>query len=316
MTDLAEVLEAIHTSRRRFRTVRAAGLVGGRSWRMWWAGPMRVRTEEGHEGVHVIVQAGDQWWIREPGGKGHTNEGDPNVRVGFGPGPELLRPRPLLGSTFLQYVEEATIAGRRAAILRASPRPDGDFGRWWGSGDPFDVAIDLKRGIALRAHGIEMTEVAFDEEIAASVFSSPLSPGQPVESTARRPREVPWEQAVALVGFPARLPRSLPDGARPTRCLVSPDDPPGWIGHSWTFDPGGRYRLSIRQGPELAERAGGHGGRLVSRGGVEFHVEEYRGAGFRTENVAFELHGTWFEISSDLPLETILDIAVSIGDDT
>jgi len=317
MTALAEVLEAIHTSHRRFRKVRAAGLVGGRPWRMWWAGPMDVRTEEERdEGVRVIVQAGDRWWIREPGGKGHTNEGDPNVRVGFGPGPELLRPRPLLGSTILQYVEEATIAGRRAAILRASPRSDGDFGRWWGSGDPFDVAIDLERGIALRAHGIEMTEVAFDEEIAASVFSSPLSPGQPVESTARRPREVPWEQAVALVGFPARLPRSLPDGARPTRCLVSPDDPPGWIGHSWTFDPGGRYRLSIRQGPDHAERAGRLGGRLVSRGGIEFHVEEYRGEGFRSENVAFELHGTWFEISSDLPLETILDIALSIGGET
>jgi hypothetical protein len=278
---------------------------------------MHVRTEEERpEGVHVIVQAGNWWWIREPSGKGHTNVGDPNVRVGFGPGAELLRPRPLLGSTFLQYVEEVTIAGRRAAILRALPAPDGGFGRWWGSGDPFDVAIDLERGIALRAQGVEMTEVAFDEELAASVFDSPLSPGQPVESTARRPREVPWEQAVALVGFPARLPRSLPNGARPTRCLVSPDDPPGWIGHSWTFDPGVRYRLSIRQGPDLAERAGRQNGRLVSRGGVDFDVEEYRGEAFRTENVAFELDGTWFEISSDLPLETILDIALSIGGET
>jgi hypothetical protein len=317
VTALAEVLEAIHTSHRRFLTVRAVGLFGGRPWRMWWAGSMHVRTEEERpEGVHVIVQAGDRWWIREPSGKGHTNEGDPNVRVGFGPGPELLRPRPLLGSTLLEYREEATIAGRRAAILRASPRRDGDFSRWRGSGDPFDVAIDLERGIALRAHGIETTEVAFDEELAASVFDSPMSPGQPVESTARRPREAPWEQAVALVGFPARLPRSLPNGARPTRCLVSPDDPPGWIGHSWTFDPGGRYRLSIRQGPDLAERAGRQNGKLVSRGGVDFDVEEYRGEGFRTENVAFELHGTWFEISSDLPLETILDIALSIGGET
>jgi len=259
------------------------------------------------------VQAGDRWWIREPRGKGHTNEGDPNVRVGFGSGPELLHPRPLLGSTLLEYRGEGTIAGRRAAILRASPRPDGDFGRWWGSGDPFDVAIDLERGIALRAHGVEMTEVAFDKELEPSVFASPLSSEQPVESTARHPREVPWERAVTLVGFPVRLPRSLPDGARPTRCLVSPDDPPGWVGHSWTFDPGGRYRLSIRQGPDLAERAGLQNGRLVARDGVEFHVEEYRGEGFRTENVAFELEGTWFEISSDLPLETILDVALSIG---
>jgi len=154
---------------------------------------------------------------------------------------------------------------------------------------------------------------AFDEELEPSVFASPLSSEQPVESTARHPREVPWERAVTLVGFPVRLPRSLPDGARPTRCLVSPDDPPGWVGHSWTFDPGGRYRLSIRQGPDLAERAGLQNGRLVARDGVEFHVEEYRGEGFRTENVAFELEGTWFEISSDLPLETILDVALSIG---
>jgi len=49
---------------------------------------------------------------------------------------------------------------------------------------------------------------------------------------------------------------------------------------------------------------------------VSISVEEYRGEGFRTENVAFELDGTWFEISSDLPLETILDIALSIGGET
>jgi hypothetical protein len=161
-----------------------------------------------------------------------------------------------------------------------------------------------------------MTEVAFDEDLEASIFTSPLLADQPVESTARRPREVPCEEAPVIVGFPVRLPRFLPDGARLTRCLVPPNDPPGWIGYTWTFDPGGRYRLSIRQGPDLAERAGQHSGRIITRDGVEFHVEEYQGSGFRTEDVAFELDGTWFEISSDLPLETILDIALSIGEGT
>lgn len=284
---------------------------------MWWAGPRHIRTEtQRDDGVQVIVQAGDQWWIREPNGKGHTNEGDPSLRVGFGPGPELLHPQPLLGSTVLEYLHEAKLGGRRSAVLRARPRAEGDLGRWWGSGDPFEVAIDLERGIALRAHGIEMTEVAFDEDLEASVFASPFSPDQPVESSASRPREVPWGEALAVVGFPVRLPRSLPKGARLTRCLVSPNDPPGWIGHSWTFDPGGRYRLSIRQGPDLAERAGQRGERIVTRAAVEFHVEEYRGSGFRTDNVAFELDGTWFEISSNLPLETILDIALSTGEGT
>lgn len=161
-----------------------------------------------------------------------------------------------------------------------------------------------------------MTEVSFDEELEPSVFASALSSDQPVESMARRPREVPWEDATAVVGFPVRLPRSLPAGARPTRCVVSPNEPPGWIGHSWTFDPGGRYRLSIRQGPDLAEEAGRQNGRLVVRDGVQFQIEEYRGEGFRTEIVAFELDGNWFEISSDLPVETILDVALSAGRET
>lgn len=87
VTVLAEVLEAIYTSRRRFRTVRAGGLLSDRTWRMWWAGSEHIRTEEERDdGMCVIVQAGDRWWIREPRGKGHANEGDPNVRVGFGPG--------------------------------------------------------------------------------------------------------------------------------------------------------------------------------------------------------------------------------------
>jgi hypothetical protein len=210
VTAIAEVLEAIHTSHRRFRTVRASGVSNGRAWRMWWAGPKHVRTEEERDdGSLVIVQAGDHWWIREPGGKGHTNEGDPNHAVGFGPGPEFLRPRPLLGSTVLEYLREARLAGRRAAVLRARPRGDGDQGRWWGSGDPFDVAIDLERGIVLRAHGTEIEEVAFDQDFEAAVFTSPLVPGQRVESTASRPRELALKEALAVVGFPVLLPRLL-----------------------------------------------------------------------------------------------------------
>jgi len=102
-------LEAIHASHRRFRTVRAAGVSNGRAWRMWWAGPKRVRTkEERQDGALVIVQAGNQWWIREPDGKGHTNEGDPNHRLlASARGPRLLRPRSLLGSTVLDYLREA-----------------------------------------------------------------------------------------------------------------------------------------------------------------------------------------------------------------
>jgi hypothetical protein len=126
MTALADVLEAIHNSRRMLRTIRAGGLFNDRRWRMWWAGPKHVRTdEEGGDGVQIIVQAGDQWWIRGPSGRGHANEGDPNVGVGFGPGPELLRSRPLLGSTVLEYPHEDEIAGRRAAVLRARPYRDG-----------------------------------------------------------------------------------------------------------------------------------------------------------------------------------------------
>jgi hypothetical protein len=109
VTALADVLEAIHASHRRFRTVRAAGVSNGRAWRMCWAGPKRVRTEEERqEGALVIVQAGDRWWIREPDGKGHTNEGDPNHRwLASARGPRLLRPRSLVGSTVLDYLREA-----------------------------------------------------------------------------------------------------------------------------------------------------------------------------------------------------------------
>ena len=54
------------------------------------------------------MQAGDQWWIREPDGKGHTNEGDPNHRLlASARGLRLLRPRSLVGSTVLDYLREA-----------------------------------------------------------------------------------------------------------------------------------------------------------------------------------------------------------------
>src|SRR6266542_6478429 len=46
----------------------------------------RVRSasalkKNGKKAPSSSLQAGDQWWIREPDGKGHTNEGDPNHRL-------------------------------------------------------------------------------------------------------------------------------------------------------------------------------------------------------------------------------------------
>ncbi|HXF74096.1 MAG TPA: hypothetical protein VNO79_16000 [Actinomycetota bacterium] len=312
---LGEVLEVIHSSPRRFRTVRAAGRTGDAPWRLWWAGDARWRFEEDHaDGSNVQVRAGHTWWTVGPSGEVHTNEGDPGIRLGMPAQFGLLHTRGLLACAILRVLREERVAGRRAAVLRATPRPRVRGFRWWhleGWPQPLDVPIDLERGVALGTPWWRVDEIAFDEDLAPEVFSRPPE-DLPVVRHPVRPLEVTLEEARRRAGFPVILPASLPHGARFLRCLLDPAEPPGWVDLTWAIDPGHLYVVRLRQGPEVARDAARARGRVVLRGDTRILVEEEEGVRWR--RLFVERGGRWFEVESDLPTEAAVGVAASLGE--
>jgi hypothetical protein len=321
MSRLGDVLELIHSSRRRFRTARVAGRTDDTVWRLWWAGDDHYRFEYAREGGgHVGVRAGPVWWALDPDGEAHTNDGDPNSRLGMAPEFGLLHTRSLLACAILESLREERVAGRAAVVLRATPRPGAGHWRWWGfwgSADPIEVPIDLERGVALGGFNHRVDAIAFDEEFPTEVFSQPYPRAEDLRRVHRGlelARELPLEEVRRAVGFPVLLPRALPEGARLLRCLVDPEDPPEWVGLSWAIDPGFRFFLHLRQGPALAREATRFRGREVVRGGARLLVEPAGEESIRSHRVLVERRGTWVEVDADLPLDTVIQIALSVGE--
>jgi hypothetical protein len=263
----------------------------------------------------IIVRAGPRWWIREPDGSAHTNEGDDSARVGLGPGLELLHSRELLGAALLRFLREDVVATRRSAVLECRPRAGSEHSRWWSHLDGlFEVAIDLEYGVVLRRPSLEVTECAFDEDFPDELFTSPYDAGKhPIHRPTDRPRELAFDEAVAAVPFPVLFPGVLPEGARLLRCLVDRDEPPGWMGMSWAIDPGQRYSLHIRQGPDLAVEAGSADWEILERDGRQIQLRQLSSDVVRSLEVLMEQDGTWVQMDSDLPLETVLSVALAMG---
>jgi hypothetical protein len=161
VSDLADLLELMHTSARRWQTIRASGwewrhpvrtrlaserliprdrsravTLVGRSegqpepeevrdeWRLWLAQPDKVRTEfivEDETVTAVIV--GDTWWSWSPSRGVTTNQGDPHHSHGRGPGVGLIDPASILPAVDLALAGRATLIGRPVLEVLATPTP-------------------------------------------------------------------------------------------------------------------------------------------------------------------------------------------------
>jgi hypothetical protein len=313
---LGEVLELIHSSARRFRTARVAGRTDDSAWRLWWAGNDRFRFERNRDGGGFVnVRAGPVWWVLDSDGQAITNDGDPNQGLGMQPELGLLHPRSLLATTLLELLRAEQVAGRPAAILRATPRRGAGHWRWWGfedSAEPTKIPIDLERGVALGGFRFQVDEIMFDKQFAPEIFFPPWADARhQVQRGLEIPREASLEEARQAAPFRVVLPEILPEGARLLKCLVDRTQPPGWVGLSWAIDPGHRYTLRLRQGPAVKRDAERFRGEESVEQGVRLLVED--AATQRHLHTLFAETGVgWYEIDSDLPLDTVMAIARSL----
>lgn len=298
--------------------MRAVGVAEGDAHRLWVDRPDRLRAEhDGEGGTSSIVRSGPLWWMWHPDHGGMSGD-DREVGLGHtGALTHLLDPTPLLGLARLEALGEDEVIGRRAIRLRAEPRTEDDVVEpgWYVIAEGLELAIDLERGIALSAGNVGLTEVVFDEDIPPETFVLEFPSGEtPKESRIVPPRPVELSEASSLMHFTILLPRWLPDGARLVRSLVPGEEPTDGLHLGYVVDPGALHTIEISQGPRVTadEPTAWPDWRTTTRDGVDLQVREDLSESWHRAMVLLERRGTGALVSSDLPLESVVRIALSL----
>jgi len=161
MSELGEVLELMHTSEQRWRSLCVSGrewrhaalnlkafmrmverrrpgsvsVFGGSSgeieepeesestWRLWMEGSHRVRAEfaVGQGEIVTVVVDGSTWWSWSPSTGALTNEGSENAETGLGPGTALVHPAVILPAIDLEIRGRTTKLDRSVYEVLATP---------------------------------------------------------------------------------------------------------------------------------------------------------------------------------------------------
>jgi hypothetical protein len=159
--------------------------------RLWAARPdwLRWETEAVVDGEPVVadvgVKQGGLYWMRDPTGGVHTNEGEEWGSATTASEEPLLDPASLLGAFRFELGEETEGVGRPAVRVRARRRA-GDHTHALGHfADELELVVDRERGLLLRVSarldGVEIerhevVELALDEPLDPQLFR-PLREG-------------------------------------------------------------------------------------------------------------------------------------------
>jgi outer membrane lipoprotein-sorting protein len=195
--------------------------------RLWVVPPDRVRqeTQGDARGAEIGVRDGRRWWHYDPEDGLMSNEDDLSVGSGIAEQRSvLLDPAGLLGALSFEPRGRTMVAGREVIVLRATPRAgvDDDFHlhQLALGADEYEFAVDVERGILLRAASLiegeefavqEILDVAFDEEFSPDTFMLTAPPGEVARGVWEpEAHDVTIEEAARLapfsVWFPARVP--------------------------------------------------------------------------------------------------------------
>jgi outer membrane lipoprotein-sorting protein len=203
--------------------------------RYWLARPDRYRVErDDADGTAYTVADGTSWWGYRPS-RGAFREDHRSVLAADGAWELTLpiTPTPLLARVRLALTGETTIAGRRAVLVRATPRQGGRPDPAWAhitGAERHELAIDVERGVLLRLESsfggepmlwVEIEQIVFDEPLDPQllVFTPPADEPILTHDDLRPRRErVSLDEAArraAAAGFPLLAPRRVPADAQP-----------------------------------------------------------------------------------------------------
>jgi outer membrane lipoprotein-sorting protein len=172
-------------------------------WRLWIdvGGRKRAEFSVGDDYV-VVVFDGPTWWSWSSRDRGRTNGGRPYSQHGSGPAQVLLETPSALAALLLEFLGDDQIASRATFSVRGRPRGANDprsayelSGLGVGA-DEYLLAVDAERGVLLRCEArlrdrpfmvIEMTEVTFDADLPAELFTIQLPSGETFDDASQHP---------------------------------------------------------------------------------------------------------------------------------
>ena len=211
--DLSQVLTLLHTSRRRWRTLRAEGeawqderrvhevlarlrhpgsVVTMRGapgpadrdprWRLWIRQPDHVRVEFGgaHQTRFVEVFDGARQWMSLPHGREVVQERRDDGGLQRGPAAPLVETAALPASLDLEATGRGRILGRETFAVRGRPRPGdprpgpGPFHPLLWAADEVRLEVDAERGVILRLEAVLEGDVFHTLEMTEVAFDEPL----------------------------------------------------------------------------------------------------------------------------------------------
>jgi hypothetical protein len=300
--------------------------------------PDRLRLEEpitydGRPELRVHVLDGHVWQGYDPERGARFQHGGYEALHAFHEVAPLLDPFALLGGHDLEVVKEAGWADRAALRVRARPRAPlfrqhEPMVLLLFGGTEHELLVDAERGVLLRLESrldgtafrvFELGELTFDAEIPASTWVLEAPDGQPL-----RPLEPhhnhPISLSEAIAKAPCRL--FLPDRA-PAGSELSIMVVPDWsdpakaraisFAYSWT---GGTHRVQLHEAADRSPSLDELGKwQEITRAGQPMktldgpadpsgmHLRRY---------VTLERDGTHIQISGNLSLEALIDIAATM----
>jgi hypothetical protein len=306
--------------------------------RLWVDGPrMRLEFEaEPHPEAQpaVTVTDGARCWSYVPGHGAFVSERAEAgaTAPGLGGVDGLLDPLPLLATLRLRAEGRVRWEGRPALHLAGTLRPGmghrlfGEGLAGWGDG--YDLLLDAERGVLLRAAALlegepfavaELREPVFDEPFPAELFRFTAPPGTPVVPLAppgggaAARRWLTIAEAARAVDFTVLAPAALPAATEHRVALVppaaGPPARPAEVHVFYDFPP----RLDLVECAAAAALPDRHRWDRVERDGAVALVRERKArhpAGRR--ELKLERDGTLVRMSSDLPLDDLLEVAASL----
>lgn len=306
---------------------------------MWGTPPHRVRldetrTAEGRTARSIEVVSGDEVWKRHSNGtverqgirkiRGHSRHSLPT---------EYQRhfDRALLRECFaaltLEAVGDVSIADRDCLKIRALPIPGTQLWPHWlaWKASEFEFAADVERvvllsivglagGEAVETHVVE--EVAFDEEIDESLFALQINADEVVRPAVPVSEHITWAAAADRVGFALLKPSFIPGRDQlQEEVLYHPVRPKNPSEHVTIFYRGGDAFGSLWITQQAQRIEASHAKLEWSSLNVEGHALEISDPAPEVQGLrilAFQKENTDVTITSDLPIEDLLKIAVSM----
>ncbi|MBA3380356.1 MAG: hypothetical protein H0T97_00625 [Actinobacteria bacterium] len=287
---------------------------------LWLEWPERVRkdTRSTGDGEHniLVTKDGEPWQYFPKSGVNRRVGGKPRHVAGI----DVFDPAFLLTDLRLTPLGRKAVAGRDAIAVRVEPRAS-----LWDHGFTHldlleELTVDGERGTLLsgvwRLEGEEMRRfeferISFDEPIDPAAFV-PDVPAEPRSWGADFPKakHVTVAEAAELASFSVWELPHLPEGWS-SRAWYVPDHPerPETVGIEYVRrDATARLALE-QQSASSSEQRTRIVRETVERNGRKIEVMGAYGG----SNVEVELEGTHVRIDSQLPMDSLVDIAATLA---